>query len=69
MCRRLLRLFRRGNLRRVSCSLVEENETKLNAKIEDLTAKIAALAMKLKDLEGAIQQITTFQDPDYRLEQ
>ena len=30
---------------------------------------LRALAMKLKDLEGAIQQITTFQDPDYRLEQ
>jgi len=26
-------------------------------------------AMKLKELEGHLQQITTFQDPDYRLEQ
>ena len=25
--------------------------------------------MKLKELEGHLQQITTFQDPDYRLEQ
>ena len=33
------------------------------------TRPLRARAMKLKDLEGAIQQITTFQDPDYRLEQ
>ena len=33
------------------------------------TGPLRAPAMKLKDLEGAIQQITTFQEPDYRLEQ